>query len=255
MIFSKMDINADCGESFGNYEYGNDRELMKYLTSVNVACGFHAGDPSWMRKTVLLAKEYGVAVGAHPGFPDLLGFGRRIMEASAEEMRDYVVYQVGALRAFAESAGLKIRHVVFHGAINALAMRKRNVAEALIEGILEVAPEIIVVGRPGLASYEIATQKGIKVANQVGVDIEYNPDMTAVIQRKKQEMNVKEAVRRARRIITKGKITAIDGSDVELHVDALLVHGDTPNAIELCKAVRKELQNMGVEITYFGDLV
>lgn len=251
----KVDINADVGESFGNYKYGNDGELMKYITSANVACGFHAGDPSVMRKTVMLAKKYGVAVGAHPGFPDLLGFGRRMLDVSAEEMRDYLVFQLGALKAFVEAAGLKLHHVGPHGSFSAHAIRREEVAEAIVNGIIEVDPELILVGRPGLAPYEIAKRKGLRVASQVGVDIDYRPDRTAIIQREKQEMAPDEAARRVRKIVGEGKIIASDGSEMEFRVDTLLVHGDTPNAIEVCKAVREELGKMGVEIVSFGQFV
>jgi len=255
MIYTKMDINADAGESFGNYKYGNDEELMKYLTSVNVACGFHAGDPRVMRKTVILAEKYGVAVGAHPGFPDLLGFGRRAMEVSAEEMKDYVVYQVGALKAFVEAAGMKLHHVGPHGAVAALGRRREEVAEAFVDAVREVDPALILLGRPGLPTYDIAKKKGLQVARQVGLDIDYLPDKTAVIQREKKEMAVGEALRRLRKIIQEGKIIAVDGSEMEFRVDTLLVHGDTPNAIELCKAIRAELAKMGVEITSFVNFV
>jgi UPF0271 protein len=256
MKYKKIDINADVGESFGNYKYGLDEDLMKYITSANVACGFHAGDPRVMRKAVMLAKEHGVAVGAHPGFPDLMGFGRRMMDVSPEEMKDYLVYQVGALKAFVEAAGMKLHHVGPHGSFSAHAIRNEEVAEALMDGILEIDPELILVGtRPGLATYEMARKKGLRVASQVGVDIDYRPDRTAIIQREKKEMDPQEAVRRVRRIIEEGKITASDGSDMEFRVDALLVHGDTPNAIEVCKAVRAELKRMGVEIVPFGQFV
>ncbi len=254
-MLKKIDINADLGESFGNYKYGRDEELMRYLTSANVACGFHAGDPRVMRKTVLMAKEYGVAVGAHPGFPDLLGFGRRMMDCSAEEMKDYLVYQLGALKAFVEGAGLKLHHVGPHGSFSAHAIRREEVAQAIIDGIIEVDPELILVGRPGLAPYEIAKQRGLRVASQVGVDLDYRPDRTAIIQREKKEMEPKEAVRRVRKIIEEGKIIASDGTDMEFRVDTLLVHGDTPNAIEVCKAVRAELAKMGVEVVSFGKFV
>jgi UPF0271 protein len=255
MFYSKIDINADVGESFGNYKYGRDAELMPYLTSANVACGFHAGDPSVMRKTVQLAKRHGVAVGAHPGFPDLLGFGRRMMDVSAEEMRDYLIYQVGALKAFLELEGMKLHHIGPHGSFSAHAIRNEDVAEAIVEAIFQIDPEIILVGRPGLAPYEIARAKGLRVASQIGVDIDYRPDRTAIIQKEKKSMDVQEAVRRVRKIIQDGKIEASDGSEMQFRIDTLLVHGDTPNVIEICTAVRSELEVMGVEVTCFSHFV
>jgi len=255
MIYRKIDINADAGESFGNYKYGNDGELMKYLTSVNIACGFHGGDPQVMRKSVRLAKKYGVAIGAHPGFPDLMGFGRRNLDVTAEEMRDYIVYQVGALKAFAEAEGIKLHHVGPHGAVAALGRRIPAVAEAFVDAVKEVDPGLILLGRPGLPTYDMARKKGLRVASQVGLDIDYRPDKTAVIQREKKEMAPEEALRRLRKIILEGKVVAADGSEMDFRVDTLLVHGDTPNAIELCKAIRGELTKIGVEITSFGNFV
>ena len=255
MIYRKIDINADAGESFGNYKYGNDEELMKYLTSVNIACGFHAGDPQVMRRSVRLAKKYGVAIGAHPGFPDLMGFGRRNLDVTAEEMRDYIVYQVGALKAFAEAEGIKLHHVGPHGAVAALGRRIPAVAEAFVDAVKEVDPKLILLGRPGLPTYDIARKKGLRVASQVGLDIDYRPDKTAVIQREKKEMAPEEALRRLRKIILEGKVVAADGSEMDFRVDTLLVHGDTPNAIELCKAIRGELTKIGVEMTSFGNFV
>jgi UPF0271 protein len=255
MKIKRIDVNADAGESFGNYKYGNDEELMKYLTSVNIACGFHAGDPLVMRKSVMIAKQYNIAIGAHPGFPDLLGFGRRALEVSAQEMKDYIVYQVGALKAFVEAEGMNLNHVGPHGALAGVARRRPELAEAFAHAVFEVSPELIVLGRPGLPTFDLAKEKGLRVASQVGVDIEYNPDKTAVIQRKKQEMEMKDALRRVRRIVQEGKFTASDGSDLEFRIDTLLVHGDTPNAIEIVKAVRVELKKLGVEVTSFGNFV
>lgn len=255
MFYTEIDMNADAGESFGNYKYGNDEDLMKYLTSVNIACGFHAGDPQVMRKTVLLAKKYGVAIGAHPGFPDLLGFGRRTLEVEAEEMRDYIVYQLGALKAFVEAAGMKLHHVGPHGAVAGYARRRTEIAEAFVDALIEVDRGLILLGRPGLPTYDLAKQKGLRVASQVGLDIDYRPDKTAVIQREKKEMGIDEALRRLRKIVQEGKVLAVDGSEMEFRVDTLLVHGDTPNAIDLCKAIRGELTKMGVEIVSFGKFV
>lgn len=255
MVYNKIDINADVGESFGNYKYGNDKGIMQYLTSANVACGFHAGDPQVMRKTVILAKENSVAVGAHPGFPDMLGFGRRMMDVSAEEMKNYLIYQVGALKAFVEAVGMKLHHVGAHGSFAALIIKREDVAKAIVDGIVEIDPELILLGRPGLPHYEMAKKKGLRVASQIGVDIDYRPDRTAIIQKEKMAVDVREAIERARRIIQDGKIVASDGSEMEFRVDTLLVHSDTPNAVEVCRAVREELKKMGVEITSFGNFV
>lgn len=252
MLYKKIDINADVGESFGNYKYGNDEKLIKYLTSVNIACGFHAGDPCVMRKTVRLAKKHNVKIGAHPGFPDLLGFGRRALEIDADEMRDYVVYQLGALKAFVEAEGMKMHHVVHHGALAGVARRRPELAEAYVIGIREVDPSLIVLGRPGLPTYDIAVQNGLRVATQVGLDIDYRKDKTAVVQREKKEIGIDEALKRLRKIVQEGKVVAVDGSEMEFNVDTVLIHGDTPNALKLCKAIRDELTKMEVEIKPFS---
>jgi UPF0271 protein len=246
MQYKSMDINADAGESFGNFVYGNDEKLMPYLTSVNVACGFHSGDPSVMRRTICLAKTNGVAVGAHVGFPDLLGFGRRIMEISPEEMRDYVVYQVGALKAFAEAEGIKLHHVGPHGSLAGWTKRQPAVGKAFIEGVCEVSPDVVIMGRPGLPIYENAKAKGMRTASQVALDLEYNPDCTSVIQRQKQVASVDRAIEKLTDILKEGIVRAIDGTILPIPVDTVLIHSDTPNAVEICAAVKKCMVELGV---------
>lgn len=175
-----IDINADLGESFGVYNLGNDEELMKYITSCNIACGFHAGDPSVMRKTVELAKKYNVAVGAHPGFPDMLGFGRRRMEITHQECKDYVTYQVGALKAFVEAYGLKLQHVKPHGRFWQVAAAEENVGRGLIESIIEVDPKMAFVGRRGAAT-NIAREMGLRVVLEIGADMQYKGDLEGIL--------------------------------------------------------------------------
>ena len=251
MKYLQMDLNADAGESFGNYRYGDDEGIMPYLSSVNIACGFHAGDPRVMRKTVRLAMQHGVAVGAHVGLPDLLGFGRRVMDIGAEEMRDYVVYQVGALKAFVEAEGGQIHHVGPHGELAASCRKNPEVGEAFAAGVHEAAPKAAIIGRPGLPTFDAAVQLGHKGACQVGLDLEYRPDRTAILQRVREYFPVDRAMRRLRQILIDGAFPANDGTIFDFPVNTLLVHSDTPNAAELLKSAREEMARLGVECRAF----
>lgn len=243
-----IDLCCDMGESFGNYRMGNDEEIMKYVTSANVACGFHAGDPMVIASTVRLAKANKVAVGAHPGYPDLSGFGRRKMEISPEEAMNYTIYQIGALRSFVECEGLRLQHVFLHGALQGVASKDESIARAIIEGIKKVDPELIFMYRPGLASYEIAKKSGLRVGIVIGVDIDYTSEGMAVIQRQKKHANPWEAARKAVRIVKEGKMTAVTGEDIEMKAHSILVHGDTPNAIEVLKAIRDEFSKKDIDV-------
>jgi UPF0271 protein len=255
MFRKKMDLNCDMGESFGNYKMGNDEEIMRYISSANVACGFHAGDPMVMAHTVKLAKENGVAIGAHPGFPDLMGFGRRKMEIAPEEARNYIIYQIGALKAFVEREGMELQHVWLHGALSSVAAKNEAIARAIIEAIKETHPELIFVHRPGLATYEIAKLLGMKVAISVGVDIEYGPDGMAVLQRKKRHTDPKEAAKKAIRIAKEGKMTATTGEDIEMKAHTILVHGDTPNAVEILKEIREEFEKENIVVSPLREIL
>ncbi len=251
----KIDINCDLGESFGNYKIGKDEEIMRYVSSANIACGFHAGDPMVMAHTVKLAKENGVAIGAHPGFPDLMGFGRRKMDIAPEEAKNYLIYQLGALNAFVEFEGLKLQHVWLHGALSSVAAKKEPLARAMIEAIKMVNPELIFVHRPGLASFEIARALGMKVAVSVGVDIEYNRDGTAVIQREKKPADPKEAAKRAVRIANEGKITVATGEVIDMKAHTILVHGDTPNAVEILKEIREAFEKESILVRSLREVL
>lgn len=255
MSRKKMDLNCDMGESFGNYKVGNDEEIMRYISSANVACGFHAGDPMVMAHTVKLAKENGVAIGAHPGFPDLMGFGRRKMDIAPEEAKNYIIYQIGALKAFVEIERLELQHVWLHGALSSVAAKNEPIARAIIEGLKKINPELIFVHRPGLVSYEIAKALGMKVAISVGVDIEYGPDGVAVLQRKKGPTDPKEAAKKAVRIAKEGKMTVTTGDDIEMKAHTILVHGDTPNAVEILKEIRKEFEKENIVISPLREIL
>jgi UPF0271 protein len=252
MSRKSIDISSDVGESFGNYTFGNDEEIMKLISSANVACGFHAGDPSIMRKTVNLAKKNGVAVGAHVGLPDMLGFGRRVMEISPEECKDYVVYQIGALKAFMEASNLKLQHANSHGALSTLSHRDQGLARAIVEAVKEVDPNLYFLSRPGLLTYRIAKDAGLRVKTYLGVDLQYYSDGRFVMERHKKPTDSADVIRRTMQVLQEGRIEAFDGGYYTIVPDTLLVHGDNPNSIENIKALRSTLEKAGIEVTSFG---
>ena len=253
----KVDLNSDLGESFGRYKLGLDEEVMKYISSANVATGWHAGDPIVMRKTVRLAKENGVAVGAHPGYPDLLGFGRRYMKLSGEEARNYVLYQIGALYAFAKAEGLELQHVKPHGALYNALIKDEELARAVIEGIADFDRRLIFVTLSGSKATEIAEELGVKVAHEVFADRAYNPDGT-LVSRSKPGAVIHEEDEIAERVISMvkdGGVEAINGEWVELKVDTICVHGDNPKAVEIAAHVRRALEEEGVKVVSMREIV
>lgn len=227
----KVDLNSDLGESFGAYTIGLDNEVIAHVSSVNVACGYHAGDPLVMEKTVAAAKAAGVAVGAHPGFPDLMGFGRRNMVVSPKEVKAYVKYQLGALMAFAAAEGIRLQHCKPHGALYNMAGKDMDLALAIAEAIAEVDESIILLG--------LANSKMIDAGKLPG----------AVIHDKD------EAIARTVRMVTEGKVTAITGEEVEIAAHSICVHGDNPSAVEFVKNIRTQLTARGVEIAPIREIV
>lgn len=249
----QIDLNSDVGESFGAYKLGLDEEVIPHLTSANIACGFHAGDPAVIRKTVSLAKRFGVEVGAHPGFPDLIGFGRRNMDATLEEIQDYVIYQTGALQAFAVSQGLKLQHVKAHGALYNMAVANPKIWEAMAEAISRVDQEIILVA---LASsnneslLDMGKRYGIRIAFEAFPDRAYRKDGSLVPRREKGAVIEDHQIvaQRALKMAIEGKVIAIDGTEIDLWADTLCVHGDNPAAVQMVKKIREELKTSGVNV-------
>ncbi|NLY43320.1 MAG: LamB/YcsF family protein [Clostridiaceae bacterium] len=238
------------GESFGRYKLGMDEDVIPYITSANVACGFHAGDPHVMNKTVMLAKKYGVSVGAHPGYPDLLGFGRRKMDVSPEEIKDYIVYQVGALKAFCEVHGVKLQHIKPHGALYNAAGKDPVLARAIAEAVYEVDKELIFLVLAGSEMEKAGKEVGLKTAREVFGDRNYRED-GSLVPRSHPKAVLKdddEVARRVVRMVTEGKVLTIEGKDIDVEVDSICVHGDTLGAINFIKRIRKDLQEKGVEI-------
>jgi UPF0271 protein len=249
----RIDLNSDVGESFGAYKIGLDEEVIPHITSANIACGFHGGDPSVMRKTVSLAKKYGVEVGAHPGFPDLLGFGRRNLDATLEEIQDYILYQTGALQAFAAAQGLKLQHVKAHGALYNMAVQNPAIWEVMMKALSSLDKELILVV---LASShrdtlrEMGKQYGIRIAFEAFPDRAYSREGTLVSRREKGAVlhDHERVAQRALKMALEGRVIAIDGTEIELQADTLCVHGDNPSAVEMVKRIREVLMAHGVEV-------
>ena len=248
----KIDLNADMGESFGRWVLGNDEALMPHLTSANIACGFHGGDPSVMRRTVELAIEHGVGIGAHVALPDLLGFGRRRLAVSAEELRDYVLYQTGAMAAFAHAAGARLQHVKPHGALYTMVKDDPELAGAVAEAVAEAGDGIILM-LAGETVARAAKKAGVPFVPEGYVDLDYAADGSLVLERVKQLRDPDTMGTRATRLATEGKVTTLDGTELELEARSICVHGDSPGAVAMASAVRAALEDAGVELTPFAS--
>jgi len=245
-----IDLNCDMGESFGAYTIGADEAVMASITSANVACGYHGGDPGVMRRTVRLARDAGVAVGAHPGFPDLVGFGRREIRMAAQDVEDMVVYQIGALAAIARSEGLPLSHVKAHGALYNMAVTDNRLAEAIARAVMVVDPALIFFALPGSELARAANGLGLQVALEGFADRSYEPDGSLTPRSRAGAVihDVDAVVARALRMVRDGVVTASDGSTLEMRVDTMCTHGDTPGAQSLTRALRTSLERAGVTV-------
>ena len=252
---SEIDFNCDMGESFGMYKMGFDEEVIKHISSANIACGFHAGDPMWMRKTVDLAEQHGVAVGAHPSYPDLNGFGRRNMNATPEEVRNDVVYQAGAIKAFTSNRNLQ--HVKPHGAMYNQAVDDADLGKSICEAVLEVDSNIILLALAGSTWIDVAKGMGMRVAREVFADRAVNSDGTLVPRSKEGSVihDTNEVVERSLRMVTEGKILSVEGDIVEVEADSICLHGDTPGAVDMAKTLKREFLAAGVEVKQLRDIV
>jgi 5-oxoprolinase (ATP-hydrolysing) subunit A len=246
----QIDLNGDVGESFGAYEIGHDAALIPILTSVNIACGFHAGDPGVMRATVALAREHGTAVGAHPGFPDLVGFGRREMKATPREVEDLVAYQIGALAAIAAAQGVRLAHVKPHGALYNMAARDVDLAEAIARAIAAVDPSLALFGLPGSQSLEAAQRHKVRAVSEAFADRAYRRDGSLLPRNEPGAVIDDEqiVVTRAVAIARERMVIAADGTRVPLDVQTICVHGDTPGAAVLASRIRKALSDARVQV-------
>jgi UPF0271 protein len=249
----QIDLNCDMGESFGPWRMGYDEEMMKHISSANVAGGFHAGDPTTMRKTVALAKENGVAVGVHSGYRDLVGFGRREIQMPPEEIHDELLYQLGALREFARYYGMEVQHVKPHGALYMVAARDEELSRAIIEAVQRVDPELILFCMEASVTYDLAKRMDQPVAAEFFADRAYNDEGQIVFTRAvTEELNPEEVGDRVVRAITEGRVTAESGNDVEVIADSVCVHGDTPGAVKLAEAIAKKLRANDIEVRPLG---
>jgi UPF0271 protein len=251
----KIDLNCDMGESFGTYRLGLDEEVIKHISSANIACGFHAGDPMWMRRTVRLAQDHGVAIGAHPSYPDLAGFGRRDMAATPQEVKDDLVYQIGALQAFTESK--RLQHVKPHGAMYNRAVDDEQLARAICEAVLEVDPGMVLVALAGSRWVSLAGEMGLRVAPEIFADRALNADGSLVSRALPGAVlhDVDEVAERSVAMVVEGSVRAITGETIDVRAASLCIHGDTPGAVEMAAAVRKGLEAEGVSVVPLDELV
>jgi len=247
---SRIDLNCDMGESFGAYTMGNDIAILDYVNSANIACGFHAGDPPTIRKTVKAALEKGVSVGAHPGFPDLQGFGRRSMAVTAAEAYDMVLYQIGAVAAFAQAFGGKLTHVKAHGALYTMAAKDRRLADAIAKATRDFDPRLVMFGLAGSAMIDAAEQAGLRAASEVFADRTYQDDGSLTPRSQPNAMIEDEnvSIAQVKRMVTEGAVRSVSGNDVRVRADTLCIHGDQPNALAFAKRIRGELERAGIEV-------
>lgn len=249
-----VDINSDLGESFGAYTIGMDAEVICSVTSVNVACGFHAGDPLVMEKTVRLAAQSGTEVGAHPGYPDLQGFGRRSLAMSPDEVRACVMYQVGALQGFLRAQGMTLQHVKPHGAMYNDAAVSPQIARAICLGVKAVAPDAVLLGLAGSCLLDEAQKLGLQTASEVFADRAYNDDGTLVSRRLPGAVlhDADTAIARTVRLVREGVVESVSGRMIPIRADSICVHGDNPSALDFVRRIRSSLEAAGVAVRAMG---
>lgn len=255
-----IDLNCDMGESFGSFVMGMDSEVMPHITSANIACGMHAGDPAGIVKTVRMAAEHGVGVGAHPGLPDLVGFGRRKMDITREEVHSDVLYQVGALKSIAEAHQAVLQHVKPHGALYHMVLEDESIARGVAEAVAKIDPSLICVtlaGPKGDLMSRVCGETGLRVAREGFPDRAYNSDGTLVSRRLPGAVveDPQEVAQRALRMAKDNQALTADGTRVDLEAQTLCVHGDTPSAVELVKSIRARLEQEGLPLLSMGRLM
>jgi UPF0271 protein len=252
-----IDLNCDMGESFGAYKIGMDEAVIAYISSANIACGWHAGDPMVMARTVRMAKEHGVSPGAHPGYPDLMGFGRRDMSLRRDEIRNYLIYQIGALQGFCTAHGLKLNHVKPHGNLYLNALNSEDIARGIAEAVVAVDPDLYymaLAGQKGELVAAVGREMGLRVVREAFPDRAYTPEGTlaprslpgAVIK------DPAEVADRALMMAKDGVVVAIDGRKIPLEAETLCVHGDTPGAVDLVRRIGQVLEREGIRVAPFG---
>jgi 5-oxoprolinase (ATP-hydrolysing) subunit A len=256
MVMLSVDLNCDLGESYGLYKIGNDEEVLRHITSANIACGFHAGDQNVMMETVKMAKSHGVKIGAHPGFPDLHGFGRREMHLTPQEIYNLTVYQIGAIEAVARVCGTKVFHVKPHGALYNIAAREKCVAEAIVQAVFDVNSELVLFGLAGSLLVKAGEEKGLKVAQEVFADRNYQPDGTLTPRSQADAIihDTEYAIERVIHMVKQGKVRAVDGSEIRMKADTICVHGDEPQTLEFVVDLKQALLDEGISIVKSWDI-
>lgn len=250
MTAKRIDLNCDMGESYGAWTMGADAAIMPFISSANIACGFHGGDPATIRKTVRLAVDHGVAVGAHPSLPDLQGFGRRAMKITPQDMYDLVVYQAGAVEAFARAAGAKLHHVKCHGALYNMAANDEALSEAMIRAVRDLGSDVFVYVLSNSRNFEVAKAKNVRVAGEVFADRGYTDEGTLAPRGQPGAMieDAAQSVRQVLGMLEGGYVTSLSGKRVPVSPDTLCLHGDQPGAVQFAKVIREALKEKNIEV-------
>jgi UPF0271 protein len=253
----RIDLNSDLGESFGHYQIGCDSEIIKTVSSVNIACGIHAGDPMVMDKTVEMCQSCGTAIGAHPGFPDLQGFGRRQMYLGKGELKNYILYQLGALSAFARRHGTKIQHIKPHGALNNMMPYNEQYSREICEAILAFDPDIILVAPTNTMTLEMGRDMGLRTISEVFADRAYQDDGYLLSRTHPQAILSDEdfAIKRVIRMIKEGVVTSVTGKDIKIQAESVCVHSDSPMALNYAKKIRAALKDAGIIICNMEEML
>lgn len=253
----RVDLNSDLGESFGRYTLGMDEKVIPLITSANVACGYHASDPVVMEKTISMAKEAGIRVGAHPGFPDLMGFGRRNMSVTPAEAKAYTLYQLGALQAFCKAKGVTMQHVKPHGAFYNMAAKDEALSRAICEAVASFDEKLIVLALSGGELARVAKEMGLRTALEVFADRGYEEDGSLVDRRKEGALitDEEQAISRVIRMVKEKKVTAVTGKDIPIQADSVCVHGDGEKALAFVERIRKALTQEGISICSLDEIV
>jgi UPF0271 protein len=249
-----LDVNVDMGESFGRWQLGDDAALMPFISTVSIACGFHAGDPGTIRRTVHAAVEHDLQIGAHVALPDLLGFGRRRMGISPEDLRNDALYQIGALKAFVEAEGGTLGHVKPHGALYAMCSADGELAAAVAQATAEVDRDLLLL----LLNDDVALavrRHDVRLVTEAFPDLDYSPDGGLMIEAVKRPWDPERVATRALRVAREGRIDAKDGTDLEVRVQSVCLHGDSPNAVDIARAVRRHLDDSGVRVRPLREIV
>lgn len=250
----KVNLNADMGESFGRYTLGNDESLIPFVNTVHVACGYHAADPGTMLRSVQLAKRHGVELGAHVSYPDLMGFGRRRMNLSEAEVFEICVYQIGALLGFCRAEGTPLTHVKPHGELYLTALRDEGTARGIVRAVKAVDPGLMLLLYGPIVAAE-CKRAGVAMVHEAYVDLDYTPDGSLVLERKKAARDPAVIAARAVDLLKRGGVNAIDGSWLEYPVQSICLHGDGPNAVELAKTVRQGIVDAGYDLASMRSFV